>query len=141
MTVSLLSDSSTSPGNTIEMLGSVNDSSLSGAPTNMTFDTFKPVNLQPNTRYWIELTSNDPSNDPFGSWWSFSGGINNGEFFSNINGVTPDTGGPYQMKVSGVSGSASVPEPSAFSLLFVGLAVVGFFATIRRKHQACANVL
>ena len=134
MTVSLLSDSSTSPGNTIEMLGSVNDSSLSGAPTNMTFDTFKPVNLQPNTRYWIELTSTDDN-----SWWQFDGGVN-GEFFSNSLGVSPDSAQAYQLEVAGGTSSA-VPEPSAVSLLFVGLAVFAFFAAVRRKYQVCTNPL
>jgi len=131
-TIFLLSDSSTSPGAQIEMLGTLNNSSLSITPGLFTFNSFAPVDLQSNTRYWIELTSTDEN-----SWWQFDGGVN-GEFFSNIFGISPDSLQAYQLEVSGVP-SSSVPEPSAVGLLFAGLAVLGFFAAIRRKPQACSS--
>jgi hypothetical protein len=132
--VFLVSDSSTSPGAQIEMLGSLNNSSLSLTPGLFTFNSFAPVDLQPNTRYWIELTSTDDN-----SWWQFDGGVN-GEFFSNSLGVSPDSAQAYQLEVAGGTSSA-VPEPSAVSLLFAGLAVLGFCAAIRRRPQACASPL
>jgi hypothetical protein len=130
--VFLVSDSSTSPGTQIEMLGSLNNASLSLTPELFTFNSFAPLDLQPNTRYWIELTSTDDN-----SWWQFDGGVN-GEFFSNSLGVSPDSAQAYQLEVTGVPSSA-VPEPSALSLLFAGLAVLGFSATIRRKSLVCSN--
>jgi hypothetical protein len=137
-TIFLLSDSSDSPGGVIETIGSLNNSLLTGTPQDFTFAT--SVDLQPNTRYWIEVTSTDNN-----SWWAFDGG-GDGEFFANFEGtgnwiVTSDSagqGGAYQMEVSGGS---SVPEPSAVSLLFVGLAVFAFFAAVRRKYQVCTNPL
>ena len=141
-TAFLLSNSSGSPGTVIGVLGSLNNSVLSGTPQDFTFDTFAPVDLQPDTRYWIELTSTDNN-----SWWAYDGSLN-GEFFSNFEGgnawivFSDGTGGAaYQMEVAGTSGANSVPEPSAISLLFAGLAVLGFFAAIRRKFQMCANPL
>lgn len=133
-TAFLLSNSSGSPGTVIETLGSVSNSLLSGTPQDFTFDTFAAVDLQPDTRYWIELTSTDNN-----SWWAYDGALN-GEFFANFEGkstwivFSDATGGAaYQIEVAGTSGSNSVPEPSAVSLLFAGLAVLGFFAAIRRK--------
>jgi len=144
--VFLLSNSTTCasspscPGATIQMIGSLSNSLLSVTPQDFSFNT--SVGLQPNTRYWIELTSTDNN-----SWWAFDGG-GDGEFFANFEGtgswiVTADNaglGGVYQMQVAGVP-SSSVPEPSGIGLLFAGLAVLGFFRATRRKYQMCAHPL
>jgi hypothetical protein len=138
-TALLLSNSSNTPGAVIETLGSINNGLLSGTPQDFTFNAFAPVDLQPNTRYWIELTSTDNN-----SWWAFDGAFS-GEFFANFEGtndwiITSDTAGQgaaYQMEVAG-TGSNAVPEPGAVSLLFAGLAVLGFFAAARRKYLVCS---
>lgn len=123
------------PGTAIETIGSLNNSILSSTPGDFTFST--SVDLQPDTRYWIELTSTDNN-----SFWAFTGVVSGGEFFSNPGGVASDVNGPYQMEVAGASlGSGAVPEPSALSLLFAGIAVIGFVAAIRRKARVYAQPL
>src|ERR1700710_728566 len=68
------------------------------------------IDLSANTRYWIELSGADTT-----AKWSFSSDISGtcvgGEFFSNIAGVSGNSGDPYQMQVNGV-----LPEPMSIAL-------------------------
>ena len=131
-TAYLLSDSSTTPGSVLEEIGSISEAGLSTAPGFYNLST--SYVLSPDTRYWIELTSDDNSAD----WdWSFdtSGTGVAGEFLANFQGgsawfVFPDDNGPYQMEVAGTN---EVPEPSSIVLLFAGLTAVLCIAYRRRS--------
>ena len=142
ITAYLLADSSTSPGAVLDTIGEISETGLDATPTEYTLDT--SIALNPDTRYWIELTSTD--ND---ASWSYSYDVSGpgvaSEYLSNYQGTgspivfdndapIPD-GGPYQMEVSGTS-LASVPEPSTISLLLVaGMAGLAFLRA-RVKTQS-----
>jgi hypothetical protein len=137
-TAYLLTDSSTTPGSVLEEIGSISEATLSSAPGLFTLST--SYVLSPDTRYWIELTSDDNS----ANWdWSFdtSGEGVAGEFVANFQGggewfVFPNDNGPYQMEVSGTN---EVPEPSSVVLLFVGLAGI-LLVAFRRRSAAPKSV-
>jgi hypothetical protein len=135
-TAFLLSDSSNTPGAIVEEIGTISESGLSGAPGLFTLPT--SYILQPNTTYWIELTSADNNTD-----WQYTmdpSGIGTaGQSLANFQGsgnwvVFPEDNGPYQMSVDGTR----VPEPSSLYLLFGGLLAVGI-TTFRRRIFARAN--
>jgi PEP-CTERM motif len=131
-TAYLLSDSSTSPGTPLKTIGSFSESSLTfaAAPYSLTTNYV----LSPDTRYWIELTSDDNS----ANWqWSFdtSGTGVAGEDLANFQGgdswtVFPNDNGPYQMEVAGTA----VAEPGTVYLSLVGLGLFGLFSAIRKKR-------
>jgi hypothetical protein len=133
-TAFLLSDSATTPGSILEEIGSISEAGLSGAPGFYALST--SYVLSPDTRYWIELTSDDNS----ANWdWSFdtSGTGVAGQFLANFQGgdewfVFPDDNGPYQMNVSGTN---EVPEPSSIVLLFAGLTAI-LCVAFRRRSMA-----
>jgi hypothetical protein len=129
MTVRLLSNLSNSPGSVLATIGTVNDSSLSSALSNYTLTLATPFNLAANTRYWIQLASNDSSAN--WAWsWDVSGTGVAGEYFSNANGVFANASeAPYQMQIL-----TSAPEPSSFGIL--GLGLIGMVAIIRKT---CAS--
>lgn len=128
-TVSLLSDSSTSPGSVLAVLGTLPDSALTGSLAIYDFP-FSPISLSASTRYWIQLSTSDGSS----AQWSWSGDISgpgvSGEFFANANGVFANTSGPYQMQVL-----AAVPEPTTWALIGIGTIGAGAYAW-RKKRLA-----
>jgi hypothetical protein len=131
-TAYLLSDSSTIPGTALETIGSFSESSLTSAAALYSLTT--NYVLSPDTRYWIELTSDDNS----ANWqWSFdtSGTGVGGEYLANFEGgdswtVFPNVNGPYQMEVAGTV----VPEPRTIYLMLVGLGLFGVFSAIQKKR-------
>jgi hypothetical protein len=131
--ISLLADNGTSPGAFIATLGSIAAGSL-GTDLVYDFSLASPIALASNTRYWIELTTLNPS-----ATWPFSFDVSGtgvgSEFFANSTGVTSNFDGPYLMRVS--AEAATVSEPAAVSL--VGLSILAL--AMLRRRKACSNVV
>jgi hypothetical protein len=127
--VTLDGDNSTSPGSTLETIGTINDSSLTSSLADYTLTT--DFALSADTRYWIELASADSSAN-----WSWSNDISGtgvaGEFYANQTGVFPNSGGPYQMDVE--ANASATPEPSTLLLLGSGLMMLA--GPLRRRFCA-----
>ncbi len=126
-TVSLLGDSTNTPGTLIQNLATIEDSSL-GSALSLVALSFGPVSLAANTQYWIQLNSTNTSAD-----WSWSMDTSGtgvaGLYFADANGVYPNSQGPYQMAVIGSAGGLAdpplVPEPASAALFAVALAGIG----------------
>jgi hypothetical protein len=140
ITAYLLADSSTSPGAVLETIGEIDESVITGSPTQYTLDT--SFTLSADTRYWIELTATDNA-----AGWDWSNDVSGpgvaSQYYSNYekgdivrvfpNSPTGPYQGPYQMEVSG--SLAAVPEPRTISLLLAaGLVGLGFLrATVKTR--------
>ena len=134
----LLSDSSNAPGAVLETIGTLNEDTVStpGPPSFPPLDytiNGSPYALAPDTRYWIELTSNDTSQYGYVEWgitYNVSGAGTAGQYYSADDGdiVLPDTDAALLIGVPGTIAS-STPEPSTFAAVCTAIAVLGF-----RKH-------
>lgn len=123
-TISLLGDNSTSPGALISTLGTVD---VSGSTPTVYDLGGLSVSLAASTRYWIEVTTSDTNME--WPWTTATGGTGvAGEFFSNANGVFPNSGGPYLMEVS-----AMVPEPPVLPIFALGCLAMVFLGRRRLR--------
>lgn len=142
ITVSLLSDNSILPGSLIAVLGTIDDSAVTTSPEIIEIPVVS-IDLNANTRYWIQLVG-DGSDISWEYSLDASGPGVAGEYFDNLGGVAANTFGPYQMRVADtpVSEPAAlstvaqadtpIPEPATLSIL--GLALAGF--GLMRRRQA-----
>jgi hypothetical protein len=128
-TVSLLNDSSTSPGSPIAT-DTFADSLLSTS-LSVLAAPFPDISLLANTRYWIELSTSNGSLE-----WSFTsmndgiGVANEYNFYAgSVSANAAFT--PYQMSI----GSAA-PEPSTWAMVLVGFAGVGFVGYRASRRSA-----
>ncbi len=142
-TVSLFSDSSSSPGSRLVTLGTFSDSTL--ATTASVYDI--PVAnyvLAANTRYWVELNTapSSPSSTVAWDYATDAKGVGvSGEYWAyyplGVLTVTAnsDTNGPFQMEVT-TSDSTAVPEPGTLcqTLSAIGVGIIA----IARRRMACA---
>jgi hypothetical protein len=133
--VRLLSDSSGNPGSLLDTLATIDDSALTSAASVFDISSFAPITLAPNTRYWIQLTA--PAHGTTSSNWAVSSDTSGpgvaGEFFSNTNGVFPNSEVPYQMAVRGTPVTTAVPVPMSITLF--GTSLVGLVGLIRRRAK------
>ena len=112
-TIQLMADNNISPGSPIYTIATVQDSSLTNSLQDYYFLLTQPQVLDPNTRYWIELSSTDNST----ANWSYSvdtsgPGVANEYFFNqSCNPHCSNDNGPYQMQIS------EVPEPATLLTL------------------------
>ncbi|MGH6992800.1 MAG: choice-of-anchor R domain-containing protein [Caulobacteraceae bacterium] len=133
-TVDLLADNSTSPGTLIATLGTIDDSMLNGGDNPVSLATDQA--LAADTRYWIELTSNDDAIS-----WDYAANPSGpgvaGEYWSDNRGVTQngyDDNGPFQMDLT--AGAAGVPEPATWALMVLGFGALGW--ALRRRGTGLA---
>ncbi|HEX4182243.1 MAG TPA: choice-of-anchor R domain-containing protein [Caulobacteraceae bacterium] len=125
-TLSVLADDGTQPGAALASY-ILSDSVLSSVGSVVTVAT--SLTLSADTRYWVELSENDPSTVEWLWTRDVSGvGVAN-EFLSNTGGVFDNAdGAPYQMEVS----AGAVPEPAAWAMMLVGFGGLG--AAVRRRR-------
>jgi hypothetical protein len=137
VTVSLLSDSSTSPGAIIAILGTINDSALSAyTPAIVDFSQATAIDLAANTRYWVEVSATSDSS----AGWSYTADTSgvgvaaeyNANSFWVYNNLPTDS--PYQLQVNG---STAVPVPGA-AWLFAS-ALVGLVSLRGRQTNSTHN--
>jgi hypothetical protein len=130
LTVLLLSDAGLTPGAVLASLGTVFDSALSSAQTSVIdIPLDAAIALAADTRYWIELSSDNTS-----ATWAYSFDLCGpgvaGDYYDNVDGVYPNNSsewpGAYQMAVT------AVPEPLSVTLLLGGL--VGI-SVVRRRNS------
>ena len=145
ITVALYADSAGSPGSLLTTIGTLNDTSLSASPSSFDFPLGTPALLAANTRYWIGISTTNGS----AAFWDWSldiggTGVSTG-FFANDGGVSPNVDGPYQMRVTALSGAptttptpsptptpSSTPAPPTAVLMLIGAICIGLYVTGRK---------
>ena len=129
--VGLYADNSTTPGELMAVLGSVDDSPFSS--TSDVYDiklTQYPL-FTDDTLYWIGLsgTTNAELYDEF----EINGIGVAEEFFANQTGVRLNYYGPYQMSVT--ERASVTPEPQSALLMTAGLGVLALLRRRTRTYQ------
>lgn len=140
-TVSLLSDSSNSPGSFLATLGTFSDGTLAASAS--VYDVaVAAYALAAGTRYWFELNT-APSGPTSSVAWDYAtnaSGIGvSGEYWAyNPSGMLTVTAnsnnsGPYQMEVT-TTVSSAVPEPGTVYQILSALGI-GISAMARRRME------
>ena len=134
ITVTLYSDSSTSPGVPLDTIGTILDSSLNSSLSDVTLTP--DIELSADTTYWIELTGIGGSSADWSYSLDTSGTGVAGQYIYYNDGVHSDgVDGAFQMELEGVEGAtAATPEPSSLLLLGSGLSILA--ASLRRRRFA-----
>jgi hypothetical protein len=133
--VGLYADDSTTPGELMAVLGSVDDSALSNMPAVYDITLTAYPLLNDDTLYWVGL-----SGTTTGDWYydyDASGIGVADEFFANQIGVFSNDDDPYQMSVT--EGVSVTPEPSSSILIAVGIGVLALFRRRAASHSAHAS--
>ncbi len=132
----LLSNNANSPGATLDTLSVLPDNFLTTTLSALEIALFppSPIALAANTRYWIEVTSNDQGS----AQWSFDAtnvgtGVASEYNYFNGSALANSAFTPYQMEITVAPASSAVPEPATWTLLAAGLALI---PAIRRKFRA-----
>jgi hypothetical protein len=138
VTITLNSDNATAPGAVLTTIGTISDSSIPVGPPGAVFDfPVASFALAANTRYWIQLSTNDGSS----AFWTWSldtsgTGVANEFFFNQLGGgvAFPNSDGPYLMQVNGFENA--IPEPSSVALLGVGIGGIVVLNRLRKRLAA-----
>lgn len=129
--VGLYADNSTTPGELMAILGSVDDSLLSNMPDVYDITLTAYPLLTDDTLYWIGLSGTTSAE------WYYDYDMNGigvaEEFFANQTGVYSNYYDPYQMSVT--EEVSVTPEPSTTLLITAGL---GVLASLRRRAARIA---
>ena len=138
ISVDLLSDNANAPGTVISHLATIQDSKLSSWAEPSIYNVHVPsIDLAPQTRYWIQLSSPKGSTAVWAYTQDMSGKGVGGEYdaysVAQLVCPNPESGtGAYQMAVQG--DPPPIPEPTSLALL--GVAVAGIGTVARRRPRA-----
>jgi len=157
--VGLYADSSTTPGNLIQTLGSMQDSAISGSGATYDFPVSPGIALAPNTRYWIGLASGTGS----ATGWALTGstagtGAIASEFYcielpdeeqptarhaarprGIPDGCFPNTQDPFVMQVTVSTAAASAPALSFTGITLLSLLLAASAGIFLRRSQPRAS--
>ena len=124
ITVGLYADAATSPGPLISVIGTLNDSQLTGKPVNYDFPVVAANLLTAGQRYWIGVATSDNSRAAWGITGDLSGtGVGLEYSRDGFLGLQPNTiSEAFQMRIT-----TSVSGVIFDSLDFFDLDVVGGF--------------
>src|SRR5581483_1865519 len=111
ITVALYSDSYTRPGALLITLGTVSDATLATSQnSNFDFPLLTPYALQANTRYWIGFSTTNGSTAGL-AWTNDDTGPGAASEYNYFQGTPyPNSGGPYQIRVT-AQPTAAPPPP------------------------------
>ena len=104
--IALYSDSSGSPGTLLATIGTLDKSQLSASPATVDLPLATPYRLAANTKYWIGMST--AMSGPSWSWSADQIGMGvSGQSFANDGGVSPNTLGAYQMRITTATASSA----------------------------------
>lgn len=152
ITVSLLADSTQSPGGVLATIGTLADSAVAAtgfSPLDYRVAITGSYVLEANTRYWLQLSSNDGSQIAWSQAQHPGGTGTGGQYtaFATSGGVPTITpigfsNTPTQMRLSVadappvIMNPSVVPEPSSLALCLAGTAVGLAHAARKRRRGA-----
>ena len=127
ITVSLYSDNDGVPGDFIEVIGTFYDAAVSTAPTTITLEPNNPIALEPNTRYWVQVTNSLTTSVRWVNLDNDSG-----------TGVAPE----FWYKSTGDSGandSSPAYQMAVFSEVVIGAGGIGQIGSLTIQFSAITS--